>query len=211
MDNQGVLIVISGFAGAGKGTVVKRLLEQYDNYAVSVSATTRRPREGEQEGVSYFFKTVEEFEQLIKEEKFIEYARYVDNYYGTPKAFVQEMRDAGRDVILEIEVQGALHVKEQYPDAVLIFVTPPDSQELENRLRGRGTEDEATIAKRMARAYEESFLMKNYDYIVINDKVERCADCIHRIVSSAHASSHENKSFMEKMQNQLEHYAKGAK
>ena len=125
MDNQGVLIVISGFAGAGKGTVVKRLLEQYDNYAVSVSATTRRPREGEQEGVSYFFKTVEEFEQLIKEEKFIEYARYVDNYYGTPKAFVQEMRDAGRDVILEIEVQGALHVKEQYPDAVLIFVTPP--------------------------------------------------------------------------------------
>lgn len=210
MNNQGVLIVISGFAGAGKGTVVKTLLDKYTNYAISISATTRKPREGEQEGVSYFFKTVEEFEQLIKEGNFIEYARYVDNYYGTPKTFVEEMRCAGKDVILEIEVQGALNIKKQYPNAVLIFVTPPDSKELEERLRGRGTEDEATIAKRMARAFEESSLMEKYDYIVVNDKVERCAECIHMIVTSAHASSFENKTFMKEIQNQLKQYAKGA-
>lgn len=210
MNKQGALIVISGFAGAGKGTIVKTLLEQYENYVLSVSATTRKPRIGEQEGVSYFFKTTEEFEQMIKEEQFIEYARYVDNYYGTPKAFVKEQRDMGKDVILEIEVQGALNIKKQYPDAILIFVTPPNAKELEERLRGRKTEDEATIKKRMARAYEESFLMENYDSIAINDEVESCAEQINKIIVSKHIQDGVGKRFIEEMQTQLKQYAKGA-
>lgn len=210
MNKQGVLIVISGFAGAGKGTIVKTLLEQYENYVLSVSATTRKPRIGEQEGVSYFFKTTEEFEQMIKEEQFIEYARYVDNYYGTPKAFVKEQRDMGKDVILEIEVQGALNIKKQYPDAILIFVTPPNAKELEERLRGRKTEDEATIKKRMARAYEEAFLMENYDFIAINDEVESCAEQINEIIVSKHIQDGVGKRFIEEMQTQLKQYAKGA-
>ena len=140
MNKKGILIILSGFSGVGKGTVVRRLLSDYDNYALSISATTRKPREGEEDGVSYFFKSKEEFEQMIKEDSFIEHARYVENYYGTPKAYVQEQLDAGKDVILEIEIQGALKVKEKYPDALMLFLVPPDAQTLKERLVGRGTE-----------------------------------------------------------------------
>lgn len=208
-NEKGILMIISGFSGAGKGTVVKEMTQRYSNYALSISATTRKPRDGEEDGVSYFFKTKEEFEAMIEEQQFIEYARYVDNYYGTPKAYVESQLEAGRDVILEIELQGALKVKEQFPETVLIFVTPPSAEELERRLVGRGTEDAQTIAKRMSRAYEESFFMEKYNYIVVNDTVSECADEIHRIIRSEHAKSCRNRDFNIEIQSQLKQYSKG--
>ena len=155
MGRQGILIVVSGFSGAGKGTVMKALTDRYDGYALSVSATTRDPRPGEKEGEAYFFKTREEFEQMIADGALIEYARYVDNYYGTPKDYVEKQLDAGKDVILEIEMQGALKVKEKMPQTLLIFVTPPTAEELKRRLVSRGTESEEVVAARMAQAKEE--------------------------------------------------------
>ena len=131
---KGILIVVSGFSGAGKGTLMKRLLEDYDDYALSVSATTRSPRPGEEDGREYFFKSVEEFEKMIAQDELIEYAKYVNNYYGTPKEYVMQQLEEGKDVILEIEIQGALKVKEKYPDTLLLFVTPPGARELKERL-----------------------------------------------------------------------------
>ena len=140
MNEKGILIVVSGFSGSGKGTIMRELLKKYDNYALSVSATTRAPRPGEEEGREYFFKSTEEFEKMIAKDELIEYARYVDNYYGTPRVYVEEQLEAGKDVVLEIEIQGALKVKEKFPDTLLLFVTPPSAQELRSRLVGRGTE-----------------------------------------------------------------------
>ena len=174
MKEKGLLLVISGFSGAGKGTVVKRLLELHNDYALSISATTRSPREGEQNGREYFFKSTEEFESMIDNSELIEYAKYVSNYYGTPKAYVEEQLEAGKNVILEIEIQGALNIKKMYPDAVLLFIMPPSAEELERRLVGRGTEDEATIKARLQRASDEAKGVENYNYIVINDKVDDC-------------------------------------
>src|SRR5699024_2738358 len=145
---KGILTVLSGFSGAGKGTVLRRLLEKYDNYALSISATTRGPREGEENGREYFFKTREEFEKMIAKDELIEYAMYVNNYYGTPKAYVQEQLAEGKDVILEIEVQGALKVKEKFPDTPLIFITPPTASELKRRLTDRGTESPEVVEER---------------------------------------------------------------
>ena len=150
--SRGVLVVVSGFSGAGKGTVMKRLLEKYDNYALSISVTTRKPRPGEEDGREYFFRTKEEFEKFIEEDALIEYAQYVDNYYGTPRFYVEEQLAAGKDVILEIEIQGAMKVKEKNPEAVLVFVTPPTVEELKRRLTERGTETPEVIAERLARA-----------------------------------------------------------
>ena len=161
--SKGLLLVISGFSGAGKGTVMKRLLELHDEYSLSISATTRKPREGEADGREYFFKTVEEFEKMIAEDALIEHAQYVGNYYGTPKAYVEEQLDKGNNVILEIEIQGAMNIKRMFPDAVLMFITPPSAAELEKRLRGRGTEDEATIKARLSRAAEEAEGVEDYD------------------------------------------------
>ena len=157
MNERGILIVVSGFSGAGKGTLMKRLLEKYEErYALSVSATTRQPREGERDGIEYFFKTKEEFEKMIAKEELIEYARYVENYYGTPRAYVEQMLEAGKDVILEIEIQGALKVKKAFPDTLLLFVVPPSAEELKHRLVGRGTESMEVIESRLKRAVEES-------------------------------------------------------
>ena len=144
--NKGILVVVSGFSGAGKGTVMKRLMEKYDDYALSVSATTRKPRPGEEDGREYFFRTRDEFEKLIEEDALLEYARYVENYYGTPRSYVEEQLQAGRNVILEIEIQGAMKIKEKIPEALLVFVTPPTVEELERRLTGRGTETAQVIA-----------------------------------------------------------------
>ena len=172
MKKRGVLAIISGFSGAGKGTIVNKLVSEYP-YALSISATTRSPREGEVDGVNYFFKTKEEFEQLIAEDEFIEYATYVGNYYGTPKSYVMEQLDAGKDVLLEIEMQGALKVKEKLSEVALIFITPPTAVELKNRLVGRGTETSDVIEKRMQRAKEECVYMDKYDYILyFNDKLK---------------------------------------
>ena len=186
MREKGILIVVSGFSGSGKGTIMKELLKQYDNYALSISATTRNPRPGEKDGREYFFKTVEDFEKMIAKEELIEYARYVDNYYGTPRAYVEEQLDAGKDVILEIEIQGALKVKEKFPDTLLLFVTPPSAEELKNRLVGRGTETMDVIEFRMKRAKEEALEMDRYDYLIVNDDLQECVEEMHHIFQGEH-------------------------
>ena len=165
---DGILVVVSGFSGAGKGTLMKKLMSQYDNYALSISATTRSPRKGEAEGREYFFKTKEEFEKLIADDKLIEYASFCNNYYGTPGEYVLEQRKSGKNVILEIEVQGALKVKERYPDAMLIFVTPPDACTLKNRLISRGTECEKDIKARLKQATLEAAFINKYQYKLKN-------------------------------------------
>lgn len=185
MTEHPLLTVISGFAGSGKGSAMKGLLKKYpEQYALSVSATTRAPRPGEQDGREYFFLSDAAFEEKIRCNELIEYAGYVGHYYGTPKQYVEDNLAAGKDVLLEIEIQGALQIREQYPDALLLFITPPDADEMKKRLTGRGTEDAATIAKRLARAAEESEGMEKYDYLVVNDTLDRCIEEIHTIIQS---------------------------
>lgn len=189
---KGIITILSGFSGAGKGTVVKSLLNKYDNYALSISATTRKPRAGEEDGREYFFKTTEEFENMISNNQLIEYANYVGNYYGTPKEYVESQLSKGKDIILEIELQGAMKVKEQNPDVVLVFVTPPSAKELKNRLVGRGTEDMDTINARLRRAVDESEFMDRYDYLLINDDLDECVERLHEIIQSEHNSTKRN-------------------
>ena len=203
MSERGILIVVSGFSGAGKGTIMKEIMRRYDNYALSISATTRKPRSGEEEGREYFFKTVEEFEKMIAKDELIEYARYVDNYYGTPRAYVEEQLEAGKDVILEIEIQGALNVKENFPQTLLLFVTPPTAGELRERLKGRGTETEDVIDFRMNRAKEEALGMDRYDYLLINDMVDECVEEMHQIIRGEHRRSYRNMAFIERMKEEL--------
>lgn len=204
MNKRGILAVVSGFSGAGKGTLMKKLLEKYpDSYALSVSATTRKPRAGETHGRDYFFLTKDEFETLIEQDALVEYAGYVGNYYGTPKHYVLEQMEAGRDVILEIEIQGALKVKEKFPETLLLFVSPPGAAELEKRLRGRGTETEAVIRSRLQRAVEEAEAMALYDYLLINDNLERCAEQMHELIRSQHAKTTNNRDFICEMTAQL--------
>lgn len=203
MAQKGVLTVISGFSGAGKGTVVKRLLEKYD-YGLSISATTRSPRAGEQDGREYFFKSTEEFEQMIKEHQLIEYAQYVGNYYGTPKEYVVQQLEQGKDVILEIEMQGALHVRDIIPEVNLIFLTPPTVEELENRLRSRGTETEEVINERMDRAKEECRYMEQYDYIVVNDDLETCVQNVHELIQALHYKKEQQEGFIRKIVQEFE-------
>ena len=201
--SRGKLIVVSGFSGAGKGTVMKEIMNTYDNYALSVSATTRSPRPGEVEGISYFFKTDDEFRQMIEKDELIEYAGYVGHYYGTPKHFVEKNLDEGKDVFLEIEIQGALKVKEKYPDAVLMFITPPDAKTLRERLVNRGTESMDIIEKRLARAAEEANGVEAYDYIVINDNLQECVEMVDRIVKCEHNRTSERMSIINSIRNDL--------
>lgn len=182
LKKHGVLLVMSGFSGAGKGTVVKRLLDTKDNYSLSVSATTRGPRNSEEHGKDYYFVTKEAFEAMIEQDELLEYATFVDNYYGTPKQFVFDQLEQGKNIILEIELQGAMKVREQYPGAVMVFIVPPSIKELKERLVGRGTESMDVIQKRLKRAEEETAYIKDYDYIVENDVLEECADIVHSIV-----------------------------
>lgn len=184
MSKEGSLVVVSGFSGAGKGTVMKALTAKYENYALSISATTRAPREGEVDGREYFFKTRQEFEQMIQEEALIEYAEYVGNYYGTPKDYVFSNMKEGRDVILEIEIQGALKIKKKFPEAVLLFITPPSAEELKKRLVNRGTEPMETILARLARAAEEAKGIEDYDFVLVNDQVDTCVEEMHRLIQA---------------------------
>ncbi|MCI6858341.1 MAG: guanylate kinase [Eubacterium sp.] len=207
MSERGTLVVISGFSGAGKGTVSKALVEKY-GYRLSVSATTRQPREGEEDGREYYFKSEDDFLKLIDYNGFIEYARYVDHYYGTPRKFVEDELAAGNVVILEIEVQGAMKIKEQYPDAILLFITAPSIEVLKQRLIGRGTESPDVVDKRMRRAAQEAESIDQYEFIVSNEegKLEECMDKIHAIIESESCRITRQNAFIDSLKEGLDSY-----
>ncbi len=193
MKKQGILLIISGPSGSGKGTIVERLCRN-DDFSLSISATTRKPREYEKDGVHYFFHTREEFEQMRDRMELLEWAEFCGNYYGTPRKYVVEQLMTGRNVILEIEVQGALQVKKIYPDGVLVFMVPPNLEELGSRLTNRGTEDKETINRRLCRALEEMELINEYDYVVVNDTVEQATEDILTIVQAEKMKCSRNKN-----------------
>ena len=204
MAEKGLLVILSGFSGAGKGTLVRELLRRYpEEYALSVSATTRHPRTGETDGKDYFFVTKERFEELIGSDGFIEYACYVGNYYGTPREYVEHQRELGKDVLLEIEIQGALKVKARRPETTLIFLTPPDAGTLVSRLTSRGTEEEAVIRSRLKRAVEESADMELYDYILINDDLDTCVRELHELIEKQRLRSAHQRDFIQRIQTEL--------
>ena len=205
MDQQGILAVVSGFSGAGKGTLMKELLKRYDNYALSVSATTRQPREGEKDGEDYFFVSREYFQQMIEDGRLVEYAQYVNHYYGTPRDYVEKKMAEGKDVILEIEIQGALKVKKRFPDALLIFVTPNSDAELRRRLVGRGTETIEVINARLRRAAEEASGMEAYDYLLINDEIDKCVEQMHQLITLQHSKPCYHLDFLSRMREELYH------
>jgi len=203
MNKRGILVVISGFSGAGKGTLMKKLISDYD-YSLSISMTTRSPRPGEVEGKDYFYVTTEQFEKTIAEGGLIEHANYCNNYYGTPKAYVESELEAGRDVILEIEAQGALQVKKKFPEAFLVFVLTPDVDTLYSRLKNRGTETDEVINRRLHRAAEEVDLVDNYDAVIVNGDLDESAVRLHQIIQSAKADTYRNKEFIEGFREQFE-------
>lgn len=208
---RGILSIISGFSGAGKGTVTRQLISTYpERYRLSVSATTRNKREGEIHGTHYFFITDEEFEVMITDGAFLEHAGYVGHFYGTPRHFVEEMLEAGYDVILEIEQQGAFQVKREMPEALLIFLTPPSIEELVRRLTGRGTESAEEIEGRLAQAAVEAEVMDRFDYLVINDKVDQCVEDLHRLIQTEGSRMIFQENMITQLQEQLEPYRKEA-
>ena len=201
---KGVLMVVSGFAGVGKGTVVRSLVQRYEGYALSVSATTRQPREGEVHGKAYFFLTDAQFEELLERDGLLEHAGYVGHYYGTPRAFVEENLAAGRNVILEIEMQGALQIRKKFPEAVLVFIMPPSMEVLKSRLIGRGTETPEQVKARLQRAKEESVGIEQYDYCLINDEVDACADQLQAIAVACRRRTGQNLEFIKQLQRQAQ-------
>lgn len=185
-EDKGILIVLSGPSGVGKGTVCSALRQYSRDLVYSVSATTRKPREGETDGVNYFFKSREQFLSMIDKDELLEWAEYVGNYYGTPKEFVRRTLDEGKDIILEIEVQGALKVKQKFPEGIFIFLLPPSLDELEQRIVGRGTDSQEAIRNRMSAAREEIALLEHYDYAIVNDRVELACQRIQSILTAEH-------------------------
>jgi guanylate kinase len=185
-QNDGLLIVVSGPSGVGKGTVCTALRKRMPELTYSVSCTTRAPRKGEQEGVNYFFKTKEEFKQMIEREELIEWAQYVDNFYGTPRRFVEETLAAGKDILLEIDVQGASQVKQRFPQGIFIFLVPPTMEDLKHRILHRGTETETSLMNRLNAANDEFKQIQQYDYVVINDEVEKACDRVQAIIQAEH-------------------------
>jgi len=201
--DKGLLVIVSGFSGAGKGTLVKGLIDRYDNYCLSISATTRDPRPGEENGRHYFFVTVEEFERMIAEDRLIEYARYVGNYYGTPRDYVQKKLEEGKDVILEIEMQGAMKVKAKFPNVVTIFVSTEDAATLKSRLMGRATETVEQIENRLIRAIDEAELMNGYDYLLINDDRDASIEQLNSIIMNEHRKMAYNTEFIGEIEKGL--------
>lgn len=185
-EEKGILFILSGPSGVGKGTVRQRLFEQETHLKYSVSATTREKRAGEQEGIDYFYTTKEQFEAMIQNGELLEHAQYVENYYGTPRAYVEEQLEKGNDVFLEIEVQGALQVKENFPEGVFIFLFPPSLEELKNRIIGRGTESDELVRNRLKEAEKEISMMSEYDYVVVNDDVDQAVQKVKAIITSEH-------------------------
>ncbi|MBS3680105.1 guanylate kinase [Ornithinibacillus massiliensis] len=186
IEEKGILFILSGPSGVGKGTVRKEVFKRKTELRYSISMTTREKRPGEVDGVDYFYKTNEEFEKLIEQGKLLEYAKFVNNYYGTPKDYVLETLDKGHDVFLEIEVQGAMQVKQNFPEGVFIFLFPPSLEELKNRITNRGTEEEDVILNRLKEARNEIEMMDAYDYVVVNDDVDKAVDKIQSIIQSEH-------------------------
>ncbi len=203
MENNGNLIVISGFSGAGKGTVVKKLVEKY-GYSLSVSATTRAPRPGEVDGKDYFFKTTDEFRNMIDYNGFIEWAQYVENYYGTPRRFVEDELRKGSTVLLEIEVQGAKNVLSQYPDAILLFITTKDVETLKERLSGRGSETPEQVQKRIRRAAEEVKDIDVYEYVVVNDDLDTCVEDVQAIIKARSCERHRQSELIQTLKSGLQ-------
>lgn len=203
---KGVLAVISGFSGAGKGMIMKELIKRYD-YFLSVSATTRRPRDGEVDGKDYYFHTKEEFQQMIDQGELVEWAEYVGNFYGTPKKRVEEQLDQGRDVLLEIEMQGGMLVKQQFPDSLLIFISPPSAEVLKERLAGRGTESPEEIKRRLQRAVEEVKYMKDYDYIIVNDDLEDAINKVNDLIRYDHYKACNSAHLIKKMEQEISTFA----
>ena len=204
MQKKGLLIVLSGFSGVGKGTIVEQLTSRYpDEFVVSVSATSRKIRENETEGKSYFFVTREEFERKIAAGELLEYAQYNGNYYGTPKDFVLQEVESGRNVILEIEVQGGLQIREAFPDAFLVYVVPPSAEELYSRLIGRGTETKEEILRRMRRAVDEADYVPQYDYLCVNDDLETCIQEILKLIRSKKEEAAERDAMLSRLKQEL--------
>lgn len=218
-NTRGTLIVVSGFSGAGKGTLMKNLMKTHgDSYALSISATSRAPRPDEEDGREYFFVSRERFEEMISQGELVEYAQYVGNYYGTPKSYVMEQLEAGKNVILEIEIQGALKIKKQFPDTCLMFVSAPSATELRNRLIGRDTETPEVIANRLSRACEEAQGVESYDYWIINDDLDQTTEQIHTIINNVRNNHSDlnadftvasNEGFVNKMRDELKSFSKG--
>lgn len=207
MEKKGLIIVLSGFSGAGKGTIMKHLLHAYpDAYHLSISATTRAPRQGEQDGREYFFCTKKRFDEMIAQGELLEYATFNGNSYGTPRSYVEQLINQGKDVILEIEIQGALQVKKHYPEALLLFVMPPTANDLKERLLGRGTETPDVIAQRLAISSKESQYMSGYDYLVVNDDLKKCVNQVHSIISSEHYKTARNVDTIETIQKDLKKF-----
>ena len=202
-NKEGILIVISGFSGAGKGTLMKRLLSDYDEFALSVSMTSRGMREGEENGREYFFVSREEFEAAIRDDKLLEHAEYCGNYYGTPKEYVKTKLSEGKNVILEIEVQGAMQIRKKFPKALLLYVTPPSIAELERWLKKRGTETEEVIKRRLTQAKTEVDYIDDYDYLVINDDLDECVKEMYGIICASAFEIKRQDSFVEKLQEEL--------
>ncbi len=205
---KGILLVISGFAGSGKGTIVKELLRKYDNFALSVSATTRSPRPGEEHGREYFFVSRDEFEEMIGKDELLEHAEYVGNYYGTPCKYVDEKLKEGKDVILEIEQQGAIQIKKKRPEALLMFVMPPTVNEVYNRLKKRGTESEEVIIKRMRQGSAEAEVIEKYDYLIINDDLDECVEEVHNTIMCARHATVRNRGLIDEIKKEFREFLK---
>jgi len=199
MKNKGLLIVVSGPSGTGKGTVCKALIEKNNNIFLSVSATTRPPRKGEVEGVNYYFKSKEEFKTMIQNNEFMEWAVFCKNYYGTPRKAVEDMLNQGKDVILEIEVQGAMKIRSEYPEGVYIFMLPPSLEELRNRIMNRGTETEEVIHERLNTAKLEMEYMKKYNYIVVNDDIDKTVEKLEAIIIAEKCRIERNYEFIKEV------------
>ncbi|MBF1249840.1 MAG: guanylate kinase [Lachnospiraceae bacterium] len=207
---KGLIVVVSGFSGAGKGTLMKRLVADYDQYELNISATTRKPREGEVDGREYHFVTKECFKKMIENDELMEYAEYVEHSYGSPTAYVMEKINEGKDVLLEIELQGALQIKKKFPEALLVFITPPDAKTLKERLIGRGTETIEQIEKRLHRAVEEARSMDAYDYIVVNDDLDQTVKSLHQLIEAQHFDIRYNKELIQNIQDDMEReYSRG--